>query len=227
MILSGPQLVAAAAAASVPVSRRDAIAAGVAAASSARVGSDRRAVPPSRAAGFIYENADGQFLSSVAAANYRFLYRGLSAAQISAGGDGAVVVDDDPYDLLDPGTYNSKAAADYFRDLDDEMGARRLGLRPGNSHLATTSASDASSWGPAASIWPLGSDVSFAWFDDDRLFWPVETRERTLVTDASSSLSAALCIDGCEVMFRSDGGYLAVPSHLDHQLRQQLISMTK
>ena len=226
MILPGPHLAAAAAAVTVSasISRRDAIASSIAAASSAR---NRTVVPASLAAGFICENANGQFLSSVAAANYRFLYRGLSAEQMSSGGHDAVVVGDGAYDLLDPETYGSDAAAAYFRELDDEMDARRLGLRPSNSHLATTCPADASTWGPAASVWPLGPDASFAWFEDDRLFWPVGTRGRTLVTDDSSSLSFALCVDGREVMFRSDGGYLAVPSHLDHRLRQQLISMTR
>ena len=227
MILPGPHLAAAAAAVSVSasISRRDAIASSIAAASSAR---NRTVVPASLAAGFICENANGQFLSSVAAANYRFLYRGLSDAQVSTCGQrGAVVVGDGAYDLLDPETYGSEAAAAYFKHLDEEMDARRLGLRPSNSHLATTSPADASTWGPAASVWPLGPDASFAWFEDDRLFWPVGTRGRTLVTDDSSSLSLALCVDGREVMFRSDGGYLAVPSHLDHRLRQQLISMTR
>ena len=227
MILPGPHLAAAAAAASVSasISRRDAIASSIAAASS--VHGSRTVVPATRVADFICEYSNGQFLSSVAAANYRFLYRGLSAEQMSSGGHDAVVVGDGAYDLLDPETYGSDAAAAYFRELDDEMDARRLGLRPSNSHLATTCPADASTWGPAASVWPLGPDASFAWFEEDRLFWPVGTGERTLVTDDSSSLSVALCVDGHEVMLRSDGGYLAVPSHLDHQLRQQLISMTR
>ncbi|KAL9190686.1 hypothetical protein ACHAXT_000392 [Thalassiosira profunda] len=185
----------------------------------------QRIVPVEKVAEYIQRFCNSEFLTSVLDAR-SFLYRGLFSAQSEAvtqsDGLAAIVVRDEPYDLLDPETYQSKDAATYFQRLDEEM---RRGIRPSNSHLGTTCPKEAAQWGMAASIWPLGEKgVDFAWIEGGGVFWPIDNANRRIVTTQSRGvkLAEALQGDAWEIMFRADRGFLAVPAELDGALRSYL-----
>ena len=74
-------------------------------------------------------------------------------------------------DLQDPKTYNSFAAADYFTFFLDNFTVEQFG----GAHIGTSSAMEASVWGPVASIWPLDDPVNggfnYCWLRRQKYFW--------------------------------------------------------
>jgi len=194
-----------------------------------------------RIASYISKEVDPLFLSNVIKSNNNFLYRGLSSEQSKATKVGrrfaaAIILKDEPFDLLDASTYESNEAAAYFQSLEEELTT----LKPSNSHIGTTCPKEAAKWGHAASIWPLGEKgVEFAWLADGGTFWPISdgtsnTKKRTIISSSSSAkqnhikgkeLSDALQGDAWDIMFRADNGFLAVPIELDEELRAYLMKM--
>lgn len=195
-----------------------------------------RLTSPRTIAQYIHNSCNSIFLSSVIRSDYNFLYRGLSSKENEAittnDNQSAIIIMEEPYDLLDSETYNSIDAASYFHRLERAMVANRMPLKPSNSHLGTTCSKTAAQWGRAASIWPLGEDgVEFAWSDGE-LFWTSDetgSRQGTmnvLVGDEECNLlSDALQGDAWEIMFRADNGFVAVPAELDGELREYLKEM--
>ncbi len=195
---------------------------------------------------YIRNHCNHYFVSSVIDSGCNFIYRGLSPKQSNAmlqtkninNGIPVIKVTDEPFDLLDPETYQSKNAAKYFQHLEEEMIARGMNIKPSNGHLATTCPKEASRWGDAASIWPLGErNVEFAWLENGGVFWPIpEGGNEQSVMPSSSIISSvddgrqgfkletALKGDAWEIMFRADDGFLAVPVDLDAALKQNLHS---
>jgi hypothetical protein len=176
---------------------------------------------------FIKKHTNQNFLRSVVESEYNFLYRGLSPnanKQLVTESKSALVITDEPFDLLEVETYGSDAAATYFQSLEVQMNANRLSIRPSNSHIGSTCPLEAAKWGTAVSIWPLGEQgVQFAWLENGGLFWPVtSSRSRTVSHSDGSGLSEALRGDAWEIMFRADNGFLAVPAALDDELKQIL-----
>jgi len=193
---------------------------------------------------YIRNHCNRHFLSSVINSGYKFLYRGLSPYQSDVmlqsnsinSGTAVIKITGEPCDLLDSETYQSDDAAKYFQSLEEQMKARGLNIRPSNGHLATTCPKEASRWGDAASIWPLGErNVDFAWLENGGVFWPIpEGRNEQVVVTSSFSMNGfdngrqgyklddALKGDAWEIMFRADNGFLAVPAGLDAELKQNL-----
>ena len=164
-----------------------------------------------------------------------FLYRGLSPYYenvVLNNHLAAIIIKDEPYDLLDEHTYNSNEAVAYFQGLESEMTSKGMPLKPSNSHLATTCPKAAALWGRAASIWPLGEKgVEFSWIAGGGLFWNgdesdgrscTSKRRNVIVSDGDPGLSSALQGHSWEIMFRADNGFVAVPAELDDVLRASL-----
>lgn len=202
----------------------------------------QRLTSTKKIAQYIHRFCNSEFLSSVIKSRCNYLYRGLSPNESEAvaynNGLAAIIVKDEPHDLLNPDTYQSNEAASYFLSLEKDMTAKRISIKPSNSHLGTTCPKDAAQWGTAASIWPLGEKgVDFAWLEDGGIFWPIKRgnhiKKRLIVTSStncgdsreSKELSEALQGDAWEVMFRADNGFLAVPAELDDELRKCLMEM--
>lgn len=194
----------------------------------------RLSTSPDVIASYVCKHCNTDFLSSVTRSKYKFLYRGLSPDESEAGMSSndlaAIIIHSEPFDLLDPRTYNSTDSFTYFETLEHDMNAMEMPLKPSNSHIATTNPKDASLWGKAASIWPLGEKgVEFAWIEDGGLFWPGRTG-RSVITSITkvagegkySGISSALQVDSSEIMFRADNGFIAVPVELDPELRSYL-----
>ena len=174
--------------------------------------------PTREIAKYIVSNANQKFLRSVVDANYNFLYRGLSpnASKQLATDNSALVITNEPFDLLDIETYGSEEAVAYFQSLEVQMYANKLSIRPSNSHIGTTCPNEAAKWGTAVSIWPLGErGVEFAWLEKGGLFWPVSSSHaRAIVhSDGSSGLSRAL---------QGDVMHGRLCSELTHFLQYQL-----
>lgn len=198
----------------------------------------RLSTSPMMIARFITHFCNGKYLSSVRRSNYKFLYRGLSPDEINAVANNdelaAIIIKQEPFDLLDAYTYNSTESTMYFRRMEHKMTAMRMPLKPSNSHIGTTNPNDAARWGQAASIWPLGEEgVDFAWLADGGLFWPrgeLQIKERDVITTSMKAsrdgewdgLSDALGGDSWEIMFRADEGFVAVPFEFDEDLRKYL-----
>lgn len=195
----------------------------------------RLSTSPDVMASYICKYCNTDFLSSVTRSKYKFLYRGLSPGESEAvtsiSNDlAAIVIYDEPFDLLDRRTYNSIDSITYFESLEHEMNTMEMPLKPSNSHIATTNPKDASLWGKAASIWPLGEKgVEFAWIEDEGLFWPGRTGRSVITSIVKvvgegkySGISTALQVDSSEIMFRADNGFIAVPAELDQELRSYL-----
>jgi hypothetical protein len=180
----------------------------------------------------IATSCDKRFLHAIVASDYKLLYRGVDAGDSRR----MITIRREPYDLLDPATYGSKEAVQYFTRLELEHLKDRP-LQPSNSHLATTSATAAKAWdGAAVSIWPLQEDdndsVHFAWKEQGGLFWPSSDTAGTqqelssvIIVDGvdcgKQSLDDVLQQDNSEVMFRANR-FLAVPSSMDDQLIAKL-----
>ena len=200
----------------------------------------RISTSPMIIARFINDFCNTKYLSSVRRSRYNFLYRGLLLDERQAvtyiNQLAAIIIKEEPFDLLDSDTYNSIESVEYFQNLEDEMTAMRMPLKPSNSHIGTTNPIDASRWGKAASIWPLGErGVDFAWPEDGGLFWPIRggkrnNQERGNVITSSAKVTGDGECDGLsealrgdtEIMFRADNGFVAVPAELDKELREYL-----
>jgi len=102
-------------------------------------------------------------------------------------------------------------------------------VRPRDGHLGVTSVATAGEWGAPVSVWPLGEEVHFAWFESGGLFYPrgdgLSVDRREIVVDGINcgevSLDDALRMDNVEIMFSGDQ-FLAVPIALEAELREAL-----
>jgi len=180
---------------------------------------------------YIIKECNSKFLRSVVKSNYNFLYRGLSPEQSKAINNQprAILLKDEPFDLLDPSTYESNEAAAYFQRLEDDMIAKRINMTPSNSHMGTTCPKEASKWGKVASMWPIGEQgVEFAWIAEGLFFWPNSNKKQTIVTTSSnkqtlvSTLDIALQGDTWDIMFRADNGFIVAPAEIDEDLKRYL-----
>lgn len=172
----------------------------------------------------ISNTCNRRYLYNIVSSDYNFLYRGLNPSEAKR----STVQSNQPFDLLDPDTYGSDAAASYFSALEKNMRSKNSPVLPSNGHLATTCPKAAANWGVAASIWPIGEDgVHFAWFEDGGLFWPRnEEASKEIIFDGREcgkiSLDDALVGDAWEILFRADSGFVTVPTKLDTELRKGL-----
>ncbi|KAL7550673.1 hypothetical protein ACHAWF_016430 [Thalassiosira exigua] len=195
----------------------------------------QRITSTKKIARYIRNNCAPGFLSSVMGSGYKFLYRGLSpdAGEAVTFNKGlvAIVIKDEPHDLLCPDTYGSSEAASYFKSLEEEMTdlGNSIKIKPSNSHIGTTCPMDAARWGRAASVWPLGNGAEFAWLESGGIFWPLGDSDNAMkrrIIASNERLADALLGDAWEIMFRADEGFLAVPAEMDDELRATLIEMS-
>ena len=123
--------------------------------------SDIQTIPSDigEAAAFIEQHC--QQMLSAARARGKFLYRGETGRSKEAPSQ-AFIATPTP-DLLDPSTYSSFLAADYFRSLNSTFPVDRAHI--GSSDLLT-----AARWGSVHSVWPVGN-FSFLWLKDSPLVW--------------------------------------------------------
>lgn len=185
-------------------------------------------------ANYIIKECNSEFLRSVVKSNYNFLYRGLSPEQSKAINNQprAILLKDEPFDLLNPNTYESNEAAAYFQRLEDDMIAKGMNMTPSNSHMGTTCPKEASKWGLAVSVWPIGEKgVEFAWIaEQGGYFWPNNNKKQTIVTTSTTkqsqngrgALDTALQGDTWDIMFRADNGFIVVPTDEDKELKRYL-----
>ena len=189
----------------------------------------------------IATSCDRRFLEAIVSSNYRLLYRGVDEEKE---GGPIIGIRREASDLLDPSTYDSVDAANYFASLEDSMKLRNSPIRPSNGHLAVTSIDDARAWGGyAVSVWPLvsssptrsnsGSDdgedgVHFAWLEEGGVFWPNKdstANPQSVLVDGidcgRQALEDALQGDGWEIMFNSES-FLSVPASMDRELIAKL-----
>ena len=112
------------------------------------------------------------------------------------------------------------------------MIAKGMNMKASNSHMGTTCPKEASKWGQAASVWPIGQQgVEFAWIAEGGYFWPNSSnKKQTIVTTSStkqsqngrSTLDYALQEDTWDIMFRADNGFIVVPAEIDDALKRYL-----
>lgn len=167
-------------------------------------------------------SCDRSFLHAVVASDYRFLYRGIDESV------GTPTVRKEAHDLLDLETYKSEEALQFFTKLETSV-LQNDPVKPSNGHLGITSATSAATWGTtAASIWPLGEDAHFAWFEKGGEFWPrpmAMADRKEMIIDGrdcgKESLEDALRGDNWEVLF-SGQSFLAVPVRFEQELREGL-----
>jgi len=170
----------------------------------------------------IIESAcDKRYLHAVASLGYEnFIFRGIPSAE-----ETVATVRIEPFDLFDPNTYGSVQAVSYFQDLEAKM--KDLPIHPSNGHLATTNVNTASEWGgTAASIWPLGLDVHYSWFQEGGLFWPRNDIDGIVVDGIDCgmvSLEDALLSPETEILFCANK-FLAVPIEMQSQVVSKLKS---
>ena len=171
------------------------------------------------AVSLIEKSCNRNFFHGVVSSGYNFLYRGIPTTEMPQ----SMIRLEQP-DLLDPTTYNSNDAVNFFKNLEEET-LRESPVKPSNGHLAVTCPRAASEWGMAASIWPLGEDVHFAWYENGGKFWPRHRVEDKIIVDGidcgRQSLEDALMGDSWEVMFSSNL-FLAVPLSMEEELREEL-----
>ncbi|CAB9507038.1 expressed unknown protein [Seminavis robusta] len=98
-----------------------------------------------------------------------FLYRGENIP------DRVTLLDPEP-DLLVPGTYDDPAAPEYFRCLETRLKRSKTRALPSTGHIATSDEAEASQWGEAVSVWPLGDTLSYVWPRQDIVFFPCTTK---------------------------------------------------
>lgn len=122
-----------------------------------------------------------------------FLYRGES---VTTGGS---ILSPEP-DLLLPETYNDSDALKYFQCLEKRLDTKKVVARPSTGHIAVSDRSEASKWGTAVSVWPLGTTFSYVWPQNRKTFVPASCSNDKLVID--ERLSDAL-VSGREVLFAS------------------------
>lgn len=86
----------------------------------------------------------------------RLLYRGESA-------DSKGFLASPSPDLLDPKTYSSYLAADYFQSLNRSFPVFK-------AHIGSPSLLTAAKWGRPHSVWPI-EPFTFLWIKDSTLLW--------------------------------------------------------
>ena len=182
------------------------------------------------ASNIIQSSCDRRYLYAVISSGYKFLYRGIP--RINEQPFSQVSIRREPCDLLTPNTYDNPEAVHFFKGLEQVLKDINSPIKPSNGHLATTSVNAAKKWGTAASIWPLGEVVHYAWFDSGGLFWPrdgsLSEIHETLVIDGRNcgqvDLEDALRKEDAEILFQAFP-FLAVPQSLDVDLRESLRSL--
>lgn len=159
------------------------------------------------------------------AATEKFLYRGegddIAQPTILA----------PPPDLLLPGTYVDPAALYYFQCLEQRLiedntntndtyngRPRRINrnnncARPSLGHIATSDRKEASQWGQAVTIWPMGESLSFVYPLKRKVFFPYASTTTTTATTKECRSEDELAMNhdlafaleqGHEVMFASE-----------------------
>jgi hypothetical protein len=109
---------------------------------------------------FICSSTPRTFREGVFKSGGSFLYRGDDCSDDNDNSKFGRICHPPP-DLLVPGTYPEKDALAYFECLEAQLLYQTV--RPSNGHLGTPTASDAAVWGNVVSIWPVGSEFSYAW----------------------------------------------------------------
>ena len=113
----------------------------------------------------------------------RLLYRGRDSDKSSVKDQSSLVISESS-DLLEPDTYGSILAAQYFNTLDQYISTHpRAGLeyfqdneqqstaaRPSNGHIATSSIDEAGKWGAVYSCWPI-DEMHYTYLKSYKLFW--------------------------------------------------------
>lgn len=165
----------------------------------------------------------------------RFFYRGVQRAEVAAPTYFTKQSRMKP-DMLDPATYGAAGAA-YFAGLERRL--QRMGSvsRPSNSHIVSSSATEARKWGIAASAWPVPRTrrLHYAWIDADdvddaspMLLYNdaghggrARQDEPHLVIDRGLERALMHAPGGCEVMLCADS-LIVVHARLDAALRRSL-----
>lgn len=180
------------------------------------------------------------YLNAVRQSKGRFLYRGEDDFQSLSS---CAIVHPEP-DLLSYDTYSNDDALIYFTYLEkcindlSNRNPNQYFVKPSDGHIGTPSSIEASKWGSPFSIWPIGKTFSYAYpIGDRKLFFSddsdethqggrnmhIQHKKRDCELDVvhNHGLTNALIL-GKEILFGSKdcgSSYVAVPAHLDHQLR--------
>jgi hypothetical protein len=141
-------------------------------------------------------------------------------------------------DLLDRSTYNNMyniGAYTYFTNLEKQLKTNNVGARPSTGHIGTTDMAAAKPWGNPVSVWPLGSELSYAWTKNRDAFYPGHCPDGDIVYDRD--LWLALANGNKEVLFAttieeksalaayiniSPSSFIAIPARLDAELSLML-----
>jgi hypothetical protein len=177
-------------------------------------------------------NYTPQVFRLAVAATWCFLYRGETTI---ASHHGATVLDPEP-DLLLPGTYDDPSALAYFQCLEQRLQHRGSTARPSTGHIATSDVSQASQWGQAVSVWPLGDSMSYVWPRRNEVFFPTTRKYNCPGDDLAIDQDLSLALNlGHEILFKSKfqgtdslpavltgprtSAFLAIPVSFDATLR--------
>jgi len=150
----------------------------------------------------IESDCDRRFLHGIVASGYNLMYRGIPTNNSRF----PMIIESEASDTLLSSGYIS---------LEKDMADRPI--KPSNAQLAFTSPGLVVD-GEAASIWPLGNDVHFAWSEDGG---SLQNSAGKVIVDGVDcgrmSLEDALEAKDREIMFRADQ-YLAVPASMQEDL---------
>jgi hypothetical protein len=148
----------------------------------------------------IESECDRRFLHGVVASGYNLMYRAISTR-------------DSRYPMLIQSEASDSVLSSHdFASLERDMANQTI--KPSNALLAVTSPGLVDT-GVAASVWPLGDNVHFAWTEDGAL-----SAGKIIVDGVDCgrmSLEDALEGQDREIMFRADR-FLAVPIALEAEL---------
>ena len=118
---------------------------------------ERRSVPNSRsdlsleqALALIRMECDPAFIAAVRESGGQFLYRGETLPNTAA-------LLAPPPDLLQLDTYSSRAAVNYFWQLERGLEAGHVPARPSSGHIAVARAEAAAQWGETVSVCACGA----------------------------------------------------------------------
>ncbi len=153
---------------------------------------------------------DRRFLHAVVTSDYQLLYKGLSWV------DNRISLCNAPDNLL-----QRSEDAPLFRTLEKVM--QQQPLQPSTSRIAVANSVAAQRMGTTVcSIWPLGSNVHFAWLENGTSFRGTWNTKMIIdgVDCGRMSLEDAL-ESNKEILFRSER-YLAVPLSMEQELIQKL-----